>query len=91
MVLELSKVVHVRKRDGRIVGFDQEKVTEAIWKAAQSVGGEGGGHMGKRNSADGLLPIGMAVEKLDAAKARVRHHADADLLVAAAAKGAEGR
>ncbi len=40
MVLELSKVVHVRKRDGRIVGFDQEKVTEAIWKAAQSVGGK---------------------------------------------------
>jgi len=29
----------VRKRDGRIVDFDQEKITEAIWKAAQAVGG----------------------------------------------------
>jgi len=28
-----------RKRDGRIVDFNQEKITEAIWKAAQAVGG----------------------------------------------------
>ncbi|MCL4514354.1 MAG: anaerobic ribonucleoside-triphosphate reductase [Firmicutes bacterium] len=30
----------IRKRDGRIVPFDQEKITEAIFKAARAVGGE---------------------------------------------------
>jgi len=30
----------VKKRDGRIVPFDKEKIAEAIFKAAQSVGGE---------------------------------------------------
>ncbi len=30
----------IRKRSGKIADFDQEKVTEAIWKAAQSVGGK---------------------------------------------------
>ncbi len=30
----------VRKRDGRIVNFDQEKITEAVWKAAHAVGGK---------------------------------------------------
>jgi anaerobic ribonucleoside-triphosphate reductase len=34
------KIKNVRKRDGRIVEFTQEKVTHAIYKAAQSVGGE---------------------------------------------------
>jgi len=29
----------IRKRNGKIVDFDQEKITEAIWKAAKSVGG----------------------------------------------------
>jgi ribonucleoside-diphosphate reductase alpha chain len=29
----------IRKRDGRIVEFDQEKITVAIYKAAESVGG----------------------------------------------------
>ncbi|MBS7628628.1 vitamin B12-dependent ribonucleotide reductase [Candidatus Bathyarchaeota archaeon] len=29
----------IRKRDGRIVDFDQEKITAAIFKAAESVGG----------------------------------------------------
>ena len=31
--------VKIRKRDGRIIGFSQERITEAIWKAAQSIGG----------------------------------------------------
>jgi ribonucleoside-triphosphate reductase len=35
-----SKVHLVRKRDGRLVPFDQEKITSAIFKAAQAVGGE---------------------------------------------------
>ena len=34
------KVKIVRKRDGRLVPFDQEKITNAIFKAAQSVGGD---------------------------------------------------
>ena len=30
----------VRKRDGRLANFDEEKIVEAIWKAAQDVGGK---------------------------------------------------
>ncbi|MFZ5366062.1 MAG: ribonucleoside triphosphate reductase [Patescibacteria group bacterium] len=30
----------IKKRDGRIVPFDQRKITNAIWKAAESVGGK---------------------------------------------------
>jgi ribonucleoside-triphosphate reductase len=33
-------IKQVRKRDGRIVPFDQEKITNAIFKAAQAVGGK---------------------------------------------------
>ncbi|MEM5797906.1 MAG: ribonucleoside triphosphate reductase [Candidatus Aenigmatarchaeota archaeon] len=33
-------VTQIKKRDGRIVPFDQERITEAIWKAAQAVGGK---------------------------------------------------
>ena len=36
----ISKITHIKKRDGTIVGFDQNKITEAIWKSAQSVGGK---------------------------------------------------
>lgn len=35
----MTPISRIRKRDGRIVSFDQSKITEAIWKAAQSVGG----------------------------------------------------
>jgi len=30
----------IRKRDGRIVPFNQKKITNAIWKAAEAVGGK---------------------------------------------------
>jgi len=30
----------IKKRDGRIVDFEPNKITEAIWKAAQAVGGK---------------------------------------------------
>ena len=30
---------YVRKRDGRLESFDQERITKAIWKAAKAVGG----------------------------------------------------
>ena len=33
-------ITKIRKRDGRIVPFDQERITTAIWKAAQAVGGK---------------------------------------------------
>ena len=36
----MSKVKFVRKRDGRVVPFDREKITQAIFKAAEAVGGE---------------------------------------------------
>jgi ribonucleoside-triphosphate reductase len=32
-------VKKIRKRDGRVVYFDKEKIAEAIWKAVKSVGG----------------------------------------------------
>ena len=34
-----SAIKKIRKRDGRIVDFDRNKIAEAIWKAAKSVGG----------------------------------------------------
>ncbi len=46
----------VRKRDGRIVDFDKTKITDAIFKAAQAVGGK------DRKEAERLTEI--VVEKL---------------------------
>ncbi len=34
------QVKKIKKRDGRIVDFDKEKIATAIWKAAKSVGGK---------------------------------------------------
>ncbi|MFW6013964.1 MAG: ribonucleoside triphosphate reductase [Candidatus Nanoarchaeia archaeon] len=36
----VSKVEKVRKRDNNIVDFDENKIAEAIWRAAQAVGGK---------------------------------------------------
>ena len=33
-------ITKIRKRDGSVVVFDQNKITEAIWKAVRAVGGE---------------------------------------------------
>jgi len=33
-------ITKIKKRDGRIVEFDSNKITEAIWKAAKTVGGK---------------------------------------------------
>lgn len=35
----MTPIRHVQKRDGQLVNFEQNKISEAIWKAAQSVGG----------------------------------------------------
>ncbi|MBL7140551.1 MAG: anaerobic ribonucleoside-triphosphate reductase [Planctomycetes bacterium] len=35
-----TRITHIRKRDGRIMPFDQSKIIDAIFKAAQAVGGE---------------------------------------------------
>ncbi len=32
-------VTKIRKRSGEVVLFDQNKITEAIWKAVKAVGG----------------------------------------------------
>jgi ribonucleoside-triphosphate reductase len=34
------EIIKIRKRDGRIVDFNPVKITNAIWKAAQAVGGK---------------------------------------------------
>ena len=36
----MSPIKKIQKRSGQVTDFSQEKVTEAIWKAAQSVGGK---------------------------------------------------
>ena len=36
----MSPIKKIKKRDGRIVDFDQDKITEAVWKAANAIGGE---------------------------------------------------
>lgn len=35
----MSPIKKIKKRNGNVVDFDQTKIMEAIWKAAQSVGG----------------------------------------------------
>jgi len=35
-----TKISRIKKRDGTVVSFDQSKITNAIFKAAQSVGGK---------------------------------------------------
>ena len=35
----MTEISKIRKRDSRIVDFDEEKITRAIWAAAQAVGG----------------------------------------------------
>lgn len=35
----MSPIKKIKKRNGEVVPFDQNKIAEAIWKAAQSVGG----------------------------------------------------
>jgi len=36
----MGRITRVRKRDGRIVPFNQQKIADAIFKAARAVGGE---------------------------------------------------
>lgn len=35
----MAQIKNIKKRDGRVVEFDQSKIAEAIWKAAETVGG----------------------------------------------------
>ena len=37
---EITMIRKIKKRDGKIVDFNPVKITEAIWKAAQAVGGK---------------------------------------------------
>ena len=50
-------ITKIRKRDGSVVPFNKEKITEAIWKAAKAVGGH------DREKAEQLTCL--VVEKLN--------------------------
>ncbi len=50
-----SQLHYIRKRDGRIVPFDPEKITEAIFKAAKAVGGSDRGPA--KNISESLMGI----------------------------------
>lgn len=52
--LKLS-IEYIRKRDGRIVPFNQEKITHAIFKAAQAVGGSD--HKTAKKISDEVIKI----------------------------------
>jgi len=55
---EASVIKYIRKRDGRIVPFDSEKITEAIFKAAKAVGGtDREASKGVSDSVIGILDI----------------------------------
>jgi ribonucleoside-triphosphate reductase len=36
----MALIGYIKKRDGSIVPFDQDKITQALWKAVQAVGGK---------------------------------------------------
>lgn len=55
MASKTSKIAKVQKRDGRIVGFDQEKIRNAVFKALTATG-QGDGKKSKRIS-DKVLSI----------------------------------
>ncbi len=50
-------VAQVRKRDGRIVPFDRERITNAIFEAAQAVGQEGGRRVAERITDAVVVPL----------------------------------
>jgi ribonucleoside-triphosphate reductase len=35
-----SKIIKIKKRDGRVVDFDKERIVNAIWKSAKAIGGK---------------------------------------------------
>ena len=60
----MAPIRHVQKRDGSVVSFDQTKITEAIWKAAQSVGGSDHGMAEKiSNQVCAVLEVFFKDEK----------------------------
>ncbi|MGD8505979.1 MAG: adenosylcobalamin-dependent ribonucleoside-diphosphate reductase [Candidatus Bathyarchaeota archaeon] len=54
-ITQESKLKKIRKRDGRIVDFNPDKIAEAIWKAAKSAGGK-----------DRTLPVKLAEHVVEA-------------------------
>ncbi len=55
--MKRTNIQKIRKRDGRVVPFDQEKIAKAIWAAAQAVGGK------DRSKAEQLA--GMVMKTLE--------------------------
>jgi len=60
----VAKISEVRKRDGRVVPFDQIKIADAIFKAAQAVGGQDR-QMAEELAAVVTLFIGRNYEDVD--------------------------
>ncbi len=59
-----SHIKEIRKRDGRIVPFDQDRITDAIFKAAQSVGGKDK-ELSKKLSDEVVILINQKFTKRD--------------------------
>jgi len=57
----MSKFEKIRKRDGRIVDFDSNKIAEAIWKAAKAIGGK-----------DRALSVKLAEQVVETLEKRVK-------------------
>ena len=57
-----GRITKIKKRDGKIVPFDQNRITEVIWRAAQAVGGQ-----------DRELAEMLSNEVIEMLKERFRH------------------
>ncbi len=68
MKTRITKIAKIRKRDGRIVQFEQEKITNAIYKAMVSVGR---GEEGREGAQELTEKVMTAIENAFAKRAEV--------------------
>ena len=69
----LCKVETIRKRNGQVVAFDQEKITTAIWAAVQAVGGR---DIGKAQKLSDQVVKGIRRKYEDGSTPSVEHVQD---------------
>ena len=69
----LRKVDIIRKRNGQVVTFDQEKITRAIWAAVQAVGGR---DLGKAQKLSDQVVKGIRRKYEDGSVPSVEHVQD---------------
>ncbi len=69
----LRKVENIRKRNGQVVAFDQEKITRAIWAAVQAVGGR---DIGKAQKLSDQVVKGIKRKYEDGSVPSVEHVQD---------------